>query len=154
MLRKQQNPSAVPEDVAVLRHRPHALPWEFGTRETGVTGLIPCFVSTTVLLHLLTSCVIYLLSPRQEWEKRTEWLRDAAGEQGLSTRRHRDAGEGCTGDTVLCPRKMQINTPTATLTCIFPQGGTSSEDWGNPTASLDFLGRLEDRKGTCLHLSL
>lgn len=60
-LRKRQNPSAVPEDAAVLRHQPHVITWEFGTQDTGVTGLIASFVSTTVLLHLLPSCVIYLL---------------------------------------------------------------------------------------------
>lgn len=45
-----------------------------------------------------------------KWE-RTECPGDAPRERGLSARQHRDAGEGCAGDTVLCPRKMQINTP-------------------------------------------
>ena len=65
-LQKQLNPSGVPEDAAVLRHRPPALLWEFGAGDIGVTGLIPCFISTTLLLHPLPSCVIYLLSLRQQ----------------------------------------------------------------------------------------
>ena len=65
---KQQDPGAVPEDAAVLRHRPPALPWELGAWDTGITGFTPCFVSPSVLLHLLLSRVIYLLSQRQEWE--------------------------------------------------------------------------------------
>lgn len=72
VLRKQQNPRAVPEDAAVLRHWPHELPWEFGTWDIGVTGLIPCFVSTTVLLHLIPPRVICLLTLRQEWENRED----------------------------------------------------------------------------------
>lgn len=68
MPQKQQNASALSEDAAVLRHRPHALPWEFDTQDTGVTGFIPRFESTAVLPHLLPLCVIYLPSPCQEWE--------------------------------------------------------------------------------------
>lgn len=54
--------------------------------------------------------------------ERTEWPGDTPGERGLRTRQHGDAGEGCAEDTVLCPRKMQIYTPTATQTCVFAQG--------------------------------
>lgn len=89
---KQQNPSAVPKDAAALRHRPRALPWDFGTRDTGVTGLIPCFVTTTVLLHLLPSCVIYLLSPCQEWEHGED--RVARGCSRGARARHQ-AAQGC-----------------------------------------------------------
>lgn len=59
--------------------------------------------------------------------------------------------------TALCPGKRWKQSrgpnkyPTATLVCIFPSGD-SSKDWGNPT-SPDFLGMLEDKKDTCLHLS-
>lgn len=38
-----------------------------GTWDVAVAELIPCFISTTMLLHLLPSRVSYLLSPCKKW---------------------------------------------------------------------------------------
>lgn len=141
------------KDAAVLRHQPHGLPWEFGTQDTGVTGLIPCFTGThcTAAPPPSMSAVSEQRMGTRRGQSGSEMF---PGNEDSAPRWHRDAGEGCTGDTVLSPRKIQTNTQATTLTSTFPQGGNSFEDWGNPTASLDFLGRLEDKKGTRLHSSL
>lgn len=131
----------VPKDAAVLRHQPHGLPWEPGTQDTGVTGLIPCFTGThcTAAPPPFMWDLSAVSKPGMGKWRGQSGLGMFLGSEDSAPRWHRAAGEGCTGDTVLCPRKIQTNTHIATLTSIFPQGGNSFEDWGNPTASLDFL---------------